>query len=141
MMRYFVRGICILLLVCSLAMLIMPIWLINDVSVSAVEYVINPGDYKDLTKEFRGMMDARKLTTRFALPIFVLLVVNCIALVFSMLLIWKNGTPLLTSLVGGIGLYAYMTNVLLKAGSFAVVGLILSVIMVIAGIIAYLKNY
>lgn len=141
MMRYLIKGICILLLICSLALLIMPSWLINDVSVSAAGYVINPGDYKDLTKEFRGLMDAKKLTTRFALPIFILLVANCAALIFSILLILRNGTTLLTSLVGGIGLYVYMTNVLLKAGSFAVLGPILSIMMVIVGIGAYLKNY
>lgn len=141
MMRYLIKGICILLLICSLALLIMPSWLINDVSVSATGYVINPGDYKDLTKEFRGLMDAKKLTTRFALPIFILLVANCVALIFSILLILRNGTTLLTSLVGGIGLYVYMTNVLLKAGSFAVLGPILSIMMVIVGIGAYLKNY
>lgn len=140
MMRYFVRAICILLLICSLALLIMPSWLINDVSVSAAEYVINPGDYKDLTKEFRGMMDSRKLTSRFALPIFALFAMNSFALAFSVLLIRKNSSSLLTSLVGAFGIYVYMTNVLIKAGSFAVMGPVLSVIMVIAGVVAYLMN-
>lgn len=140
MKRYIVRGICILLLICSLVLLFMPSWLVNDESVSAAEYVLNPGEHKDVTKAFRGMMDSKKLTTRFALPIFVLLVINCFAIAFSVLKIRKSSSPLLTSLVGAIGVFAYLTNVLLKAGSFALIGPVLSVIMVAAGIAAYLIN-
>ena len=133
-MKYILRGIGVLLLLASLAMLVLPCWVVEDEDVSALEYIFSPADYAKLTKEFREITDTKKLTTRNALPIFALLIFTCVALVGSAL-VRKKVFPLMTIVVGATSIFVYATNVLIKAGKFAPFGVVLGVVLIIAGFV------
>ncbi len=141
MIKYIMKIVCILLLVSSLAVLFMPSWVSDDVEVSPAEYILHPGDYKTLTREFRDITDTKKLTTRNALPIFVLMALSGACAVFSIVRIKKDLCAVLTMLIGILGVYVYSNNVLLKAGQTHMVGFVLSVVMIVTGlaILAYLR--
>lgn len=141
MSKYILKIICILLLVGSLTLLLLPSWTVEGEDISAAEYVLHPGDYKDLTKEFRDITDSRKLTTRNALPIFVLLVASAGCAVLSLVSIKKDAPVICTPLTGALGVYVYATNILLKAGKLALCGTILSAVMLLvgAGVLVYFR--
>lgn len=133
-MKYILRGIGVLLLLVSLAMLVLPCWTVKEENISALEYISSPADYANLTKEFREITDAKKLTTRNALPIFALFALNCVTIVVS-LLIRKRTFPLMTVVVGAASIFVYATNVLVKAGKFAPFGVVLGIVLIVVGLL------
>lgn len=133
MMKYISKVICILLLLVSVVLLLLPCWTAEDASVSAAEYILNPSDHKTLTKQLRDVTDNRDLSTRNALPIFVLLAVSAAGAVFSLLKIKTDIPCICVVLAGAIGVFTYLTNTALKVGTIAPAGLAVSAVMLLLG--------
>lgn len=133
-MKYIPKIICILLLLTSLAVLLVPCWQEAGESVSAADYILQPDEHKDLTKHLRDVTDKKDLTTRYALPIFLLLVTSAIGAVIGLIKIKTIIPNICTVLVGALGLFVYLTNVVLKSGAITAAGMIVSVVMLLWGL-------
>lgn len=133
MMKYISRVICILLLLTSVMLLLLPCWTEEDTSVSAAEYILHPADHKMLTRQLRDVTDERDLSTRNALPIFVLLAVSAAGAVFSLLKINTDIPCICAVLAGAVGVFTYLTNAALKVGAIAPSGLTVSAVMLLLG--------
>lgn len=145
MSKYIVNVLCLLLLVVSIAMLFLPCWEYERdegmESASVAEYVLYPDEYRTLTRELRDTMDSRKLTTRMALPLCVLLLGGIVLSIASLLLI-KSSFPGYSCLaLGTAGIYVYLTSVIVKVGSLWFVHLSFYAVMLIAGVLQILLLY
>lgn len=134
-MKYALKILCIVLMLASMAVLLfLPCWTVEDESVSAAEYILAPSEYRTLTKELREITDSKKLVTRNALPIMVLLMGSAAGAVFGMIKIKKRLPEICAILVGFVGIFVYLTNKMIKTGKIGLLGLILSTIVLLAGI-------
>lgn len=145
MSKYMVKVLCLLLLVVSIAMLFLPCWEYESdegiESASVAEYILYPDEYRTLTRELRDTMDSKKLTTRMALPLFVLLL-GGVVLSIASLLLFKSSFPGYSCLVlGTAGIYVYLSNIIVKVGNLWFVHLCFYVVMLIAGILQILLSY
>lgn len=134
-MEYALKILCIVLMLASMAVLLfLPCWTVEDESVSAAEYILAPSEYRALTKELREVSDSKKLTTRNALPIMVLLVGSTAGTTFGIIKIKKRLPEICAVLVGIVGIFVYLTNAIIKTGKIGLLGLILSAIVLLTGI-------
>lgn len=134
-----VKILCLLLLVASIAVLFLPCWEYEgderEESASVADYILRPDEHRQLTRELRDTTDNKKLTTRVALPLFILLL-GCIVLTIASVLLFKSSIPALSCVVVGVaGIYVYMTNVIVKVGSLWLIHVLFYVVILMAGVL------
>lgn len=139
MSKNILNIVCLILLLASVVCLFVPCWAYEadegTVAVSVVEYISDPGSHRTLTRLFQDYTGEKKLTTRTALPLFVLLVGGIAAIVGGALK-FNTAIPALCAVcLGTLGLYVYLTNVPVMLGTMRIPQMIIYGLMFVSGVV------
>ena len=136
MTKIIMKIICLLLVAASLALLFLPCWTAGEVNVAPAEYIYRPSRFRSLTTELRSVMNTKKLATRNAMPIFVLLALNIVLLVCSILKFKSNAPAICCLVIGMIGMCVCLISPIIRYGTMLNLRIILYGIMILFGLTA-----
>ena len=136
MKKTVIKIICLLLVAASLALLFLPCWTAGEASISPAEYIYRPSRFRSLTTELRPVMNTKKLATRNAMPIFVLLVLNIVLFISGILKIKSNAPAICCLVIGMIGMCVCIISPIIRYGTMLNIRIVLYGVMILFGLAA-----
>lgn len=119
-----------------------PFWTVEGQTLSVWQYIGFPKEYKDVTTYFTSTFDGYHINNIVLMPSFAILLG-----VFAVIFCFKNSDDLWYSLfpavVGGLGIYNYLTQPVYQSGNLWFIPLVLSILMfacAVLGIVFWFKE-
>ena len=139
MKKTVMKIVCLLLVAVSLALLFLPCWTAGEANISPAEYIYRPSRFRSLTTELRPVMNTKKLATRNAMPIFVLLALNIVLLVSGILKLKSNAPSVCCLVIGMIGMCVCLISPIIRYGTMLNLRIALYGIMIVFGFAAAIR--